>query len=336
MQQPTLKLLARIGSLKLTAAGIGLLIAGVLTAHLTKSAAVWWLVSPLLLLAVNLAAAIAINPRLNRRTGLLVFHVGLFAVIVLVAYGRLIGFHGRVELVQGQAFSAEGVDVRRSGPLHDGSGLNSVRFLQGSIRVDYAPDIIRQQTVSLIHPENTGAVARVGDNAAYESEGYTFHTTANKGFAAIVAWQATGGNAEAGAIHFPSYPLNEWRQDARWQPAGEATLEMSLTGLDRLDDRHPFILDARAAEGVGLEVAGQVLAEGETLVLPGGRLELVEVTMWMGYEIRSEPLTLWTFLAAVIGVCGIGWHFLSAPTRSVPRSDPAAIADASMPRIQHG
>lgn len=336
MQQPAMRRLSRIGSLKLTAVGLALLIAGVLTAHLTESDVVWWLVIPLAILAVNLAAAVVVDPRLNRRPGLLLFHLALLAVIAIATYDRLVGFHGRIELVQGQAFDADTVTVRRAGPLHDSASLNAVQFVQGQIRIDYAADIIRQKTVSLIREDDTAEPKRIGDNLAYAATGYTFHTTSNKGFAAIVTWESDAGIAKTGAVHFPSYPLNEWRQKTDWRPPGGALLELTLTGLEPLDDTMAFSLDVRAAQKLGLGLSGRTLRPGEEARLAGGRLRLETVTLWLGYEIRSEPPTQWMLLAAAMGICGIGWHFLGAPGGRRTAPDRRVAAENPVSGVQHG
>lgn len=336
MQQPTLKrYLACVGSLKVTFAGICMLVTGVLSAYLldrylpSDSSRSWWLVVPLALLAANLGCALLVDPRLNQRVGLLTFHVALLALILLAILNELTGFHGRVELVTGQSFESNSVFKVEAGPLHALNKLQAVRFVQGDLQVDYLPGVIRQATTSRIFREDTGTWERIGDSQPFRSEGYVFHTTSNKGFAALVSWIPAGGSPVMGAVHFPSYPIHEWRQVADWQPQGGDRMTLTLQGMKRVEEAARFSLDESSAWGIMLGVAGQRLAPGEMISLPGGMLRFESVRLWMGYEIRSQPLTLWMLLAAMMGMCGISLHIFGPRATSgvaTPRSGPVGLA----------
>ena len=100
MQQSTLMPLARLplrlrlmlyllASLRLTLGLLLLLLAGTVLAYTVEATRVWSIVVPLVALAVNLMAAIAVNTRFRRQTALLAFHLSLLALIALVAIGRL-------------------------------------------------------------------------------------------------------------------------------------------------------------------------------------------------------------------------------------------------------
>ncbi len=97
------RLLTGIASLKLTLPGMGLLLVGVLVSYRFGAVSAWWVAAPLVLLAVNLAAAILVQPRFRRQPGLLAFHLALLAVLVVGAIERLSYFHGRAELLVGEA-----------------------------------------------------------------------------------------------------------------------------------------------------------------------------------------------------------------------------------------
>ena len=303
----------RLASLRLTFAGMCALCAGVLVVYLVEQASGWWLAGPLGVLAVNLTAAIAVNPRLNRRPGLLIFHLGLLGVIVLVACGRLLSFHGRVELVGGQALEPAAVEVVYAGPWHPGLAPE-LGVVQGPLSVAYAPGVIRQQTRSVLLAGESEPVL-IGDNEPFVSHGYELRTTSNKGFAALVSWHPQAGQPVLGAVHFPSYPLNEWRQLNRWRPPGGEALTFELSELPRLDPERAFVLEASLAEPAGVRLQGsdRTLAVGDVVQLPGGRLRFEGLRLWMGYDIRYDPTRPWTFAAAVLGICGLGWHFAVVP-----------------------
>src|SRR3569623_1834779 len=101
-----------LASLRLTLVGMLLLAFGAaLSYNNPATTSVWVLVVPMSLLAVNLLAAIITNPRINRRGGLLAFHL---ALVVLAAIGRLTHLEAHIEFLQDTAFaSAELFDDSR-------------------------------------------------------------------------------------------------------------------------------------------------------------------------------------------------------------------------------
>ena len=79
-----------VSSTRFTLVGMGLLAVGAALSYDNPAGtSVWVLVVPMMLLAVNLMLAIINNPAINRRGGLLLFHIGLLGVITLAAVGRL-------------------------------------------------------------------------------------------------------------------------------------------------------------------------------------------------------------------------------------------------------
>jgi len=113
--------LAFLASTRLMLAGLALLAAGMFAVHDDPAAPAWPIVAPLVLLALNLAAAIGAHRRL-RRGGLGVFHVALLALLVVAAGGRLARLEGRVELTEGQAFTADAMDVTLRELVYDFAG----------------------------------------------------------------------------------------------------------------------------------------------------------------------------------------------------------------------
>src|SRR3569832_350252 len=115
------QLLLPLASLRLTLAGMLLLAIGAALSYNTPAPTpVWVLVVPMALRAINLLAAIITNPRINRRGGLLTFHLALLGVVILAAIGRLTHLEALIELLQDTAFaSAELFDDSR-GPWLSG------------------------------------------------------------------------------------------------------------------------------------------------------------------------------------------------------------------------
>ena len=97
-----MRVLRSLSSLKLTLFGMLALLTGVLASYKDQEASSTWITLPLLLLALNLVAALCVNPRLYRQGGLLVFHLCLLAILLLAVFGRLTGLKGRLEIAEGQ------------------------------------------------------------------------------------------------------------------------------------------------------------------------------------------------------------------------------------------
>jgi cytochrome c biogenesis protein len=228
---------------------------------------------------------------------------------------------GRVEVTQGTAFDAGSVTVVEQGGWHALDQLQQVVFVQGDIQVDYAAGLRRGPTRSQLQPGADDTVV-VGDNVAFKSHGYRFYTTSNKGFAAVVNWTAKDGSVEQGAIHFPSYPMYDWKQQNQWQaPSGEqlAFRLMIDTALEpdrewRLQGVDDGILAVSLPGG-----SERLLKAGESIELEHGLLEFKAVRMWMGYKIFYDPLLAWFFAAALVGVVGLAWHYslkLASPAKT--------------------
>lgn len=316
-----------LASLRLTVPGMLLLATGVLLRYLDAGAAVLWIVLPLLLLAVNLLAALWINPLFRRQPALLMFHVCLLLLVVLIAASQLTSLQGRLEIAEGQAYTADAVEIVHQGPWHPVQRLREVAFTQGTVRVDYRPGLRRVRTESHLDLPLADSVV-IGDNTPLEAAGYRFYTTPNKGFAAIVTWTDAAGHARTGAVHFPSYPINDWRQLNDWTSPDGAAVGLELVFGATPDFERDWTLAGNRADA-----ALQVNVQGESHVLPpGGQLRIGDgmlrfetVRLWMGYEIRYEPLLPWLFATAVTGVLALGWYFrqrLAAdaqPAAAVPR-----------------
>ncbi len=307
--------LSRLASIRLTLVGmVALAIGAGLSYDNPAETSVWVLAAPLALLSLNLFAAILTNPRINRRPGLFVFHVGLLLICVFAAIGRLTLFEGRVEMSQGAVFDVQSVADVKQGPWHNGR-LDEVVFVQGPWTVSYQPGLKRGPTRSHVSvPDGRGGWREkvVGDDKPLIIDGYRFYTTFNKGFAVIVSWIPIDGEAMTGTIHMPSYPLFDYKQDNRWTTPGGNELKLWLrveTGLNR--DK-AWVLDGSKATGVLVVNSGNErveLGEGESMELPGGRLRFEQLSTWMGYKIFYDPTLRWLFISAIVAVFGLAYHY---------------------------
>lgn len=273
------------------------------------------LVPPLGLLALNLLAALASNPVFRRQTPLLIFHVCLLAIVLLVAAGRLTYLKGQLELAEGEAFSGNLTEYE-VGPWHP-FHLDSLNFVNHGFDIAYAPGLTRQKTrnrVSYADAEGKMQQAEIGDTTPLVLQGYRFYTSPNKGFAPTFYWHPVGGGeAMLGAVHLPSYPVNEYRQAKEWTLPGsgikiwtqlvfdEVIIDPAKASEFRLPKQHKLV--------VRIDDARHELQPGQSVELPGGRLVYAGLLTWMGYTVFYDWTLHWLLGASVAAVLALGWHF---------------------------
>ncbi len=337
MFESAVMMLRRLASLKLTLVGMFALAIGVLASYKMTNAPVGYVVAPLVMLFLNLVSALITNPRFRRQAGLLVFHYGLVAVIVVAAVGQMTQFKGRLEITQGQMFTPDMVQTVREGPWHPHDRLAAVYFRQGPLSVAYAPGLQRGRTRSQVATHEQRGMVSFGDNVPFEAAGYRFYTTSNKGYAVLFNWLGDHGQASTAAIHLSSYPLRDWKQIRRWTTPGGSEIEVELQLPQQVPLDRSWTLDSRDAAGavkVALQSGRvQVLTAGDEIRVPGGRLRYQGLRMWMGYEVFYDATLSWLFAAAFIAVLGLVWHFW---TKIWSQPLPGVATERSKRRVTDG
>lgn len=311
-------LLRQLSSLKLTLLGMVLLGIGALLRYGNPIVfPIWVLVIPLAFLAVNISCAIITNRHINRQPGLLLFHVSLLSIVILAGVGRLTHLDAHVEIAEGQIFSPDMMFEVRQGPLHMGD-IEQVDFRQGSYIVGYAPNLRRQYTHSKVFvagPDGKGIAHDVGDDRPLILNNFRFYTTANRGFAPILTWIPTTGEAITGRIHMPSYPLFEYKQDNKWTPPGTDQVIKFWLQLDvGLTRDKAWVMNAGKGKGVLVVNAGgkrEELTLGDEVQLDHGRLRFVDLTSWIGYRIFYDPTIFLMVWITFFGVLGLAHYFWS-------------------------
>ena len=319
--------LKSLASLRLTMVGLTGLIANSVAISQWPDTAIPWLVVPLSLLAVNLFAALLVRQAFRHQAALLLFHVGLLAVLILVVVGVLVRFDGSVEVIEGEAFNASAVTVRGAGWLHP-DRLGRISFTQGPLEVRYRSGFQRDTTHSrvVVEREGEGEVRRdIGDRQGFTSHGYRFMTTFNKGYSVLVLWRGSGGEEAVGAVNFPSYPGFDWKQVNDWTtPAGE-TLTFELLLAERVPDDSPWTLssdDVNYTVGLtGGERAEKTVAPGQSLAVEGGEITILDLRLWMGYRVDYNPLLPWLLMAAFLSLGAMAVH-MAQKFRAPRAADP--------------
>lgn len=303
-----------MASLKLTLAGLAALIVNSFAVSQWPDAALPWLVIPLTMLACNLLAALIVRHAFRRQGALLLFHVGLLAVLALVAAGLLLRFNGSVEVVEGTAFDPAGVTARGTGWLHP-NRLQRVQFTQGPLEVRYLSGLRRDTTHSrivLIRDDGAEFDREIGDRQGFTSGGYRFITTFNKGYSVLLLWRDARGRETLGTVNYPSFPEFDWKQLNDWiTPAGE-TLSLELKLAERIPEDSPWTLKSRDVRyEVGISGGAQAHATvrpGESIAVAGGEITLVDLRLWMGYRIDYNPLLPWLLAAAFLSLGALAVH----------------------------
>ena len=332
-----MRFVKKLASLRLTLAGMILLVALALIGTRSSVVDVGVTTLPIAVLVLNLLAAIATNRSFRTQTGLLVFHVGLLLVFVLVGLSVLTRFDGHVEVVQGGSFDGRDVEVTEQGWLYEGN-LADVQFVQGDIQVDYLPGLIRQSTRSTIEFESANGVPQrvtIGDSRGAEFAGYRLLATFNKGLALILRWDGNDGDVRYGAVHFPSFPQYDWKQVTQWlTPAGQQ-VEMKIEFAEPIvRSNEQWVLQqpqvAFAVRTSSTDMPEVVAHLGESIEVTGGSLRIDDLRMWMAYRVDYFPYLPWMFVAAMLAIGGLLAHFGSRylPVRTIDKANISGVANA--------
>ena len=323
------RLTAHFGSLRTTLVLLALLAAVVLARPDFAPLAL-----ALGLLAVNLMAALVVHPLLRRQLPLLVFHLALLALLLLAGWGRLTALDSRFELTQGVPFDGQMMD-QAAGPLY-AAPLQRLAFVHNGFEIDYAPGRQRGATRNAVAwRDDTGAMrsAVIGDHRPLVLAGHRFYTSPNKGFAPLLRWQPTAGEAVLGAVHLPSFPVHELRQSRVWAlPDGrevwvmlqfeQALIEPDKATAFRLPEEHRLV--------VRLGTLRTELAPGQSIALDGGTLVYVGLRTWMGYRVSYDPTLPWLLAASLLASLALAAHYV---LKFFVVARPAA---AALPRAAHG
>jgi cytochrome c biogenesis protein ResB len=307
--------LERLASLKLTLFVIIAFGAGVLLSYSEHLDGTWALAVPLTLFAVNLAAAVATKPVFRRQRALLIFHLGLIAIVLLLAAGRLTYLRGSVEITEGAEFDGT-LTAFQAGPWH-WSGLDQVHFGNDGFQIGYSAGMQRDKTRNQVHYVDAKGVeqrAEIGDQTPLVLAGYRFYTSPNKGFAPTFAWYPAGGAAPLlGAVHLPSYPIHEYRQAREWQLPATTIKVWTMLQFDEVildpEKNTEFRLPNTYKVIVRIGEVRREMQVGEAIELPEGKLVYDGLRTWMGYTVFYDWTIHWLLTACIVSVGALGWHF---------------------------
>lgn len=308
--------LPALASLKLTLAIFVFLGVSIVLAYFNEVRTSPWLILSLSLLSINLVAAIATNRHFRRQAPLMIFHLALLAIVILIAVGRLTYFKGRAEVVEGESFTGEFVEVD-AGPWHP-LGVDRAAFTNLGTRIRYAPGPVRLGTenhVGWMDENGKLQQAVIGDHTPLIRNHYRFYANWTKGFALMFGWQPAQGEPMRGSVNLPSYPANALTQARQWSLPGSAEPVWAALQFDdepvpeaggefRLPQRYVVVVRHGQQRW---EIPGD---KGIVHIdLLGGRLTYLGLRTWMGYQVAWDRTMHWLLAAATIAVLALGWHF---------------------------
>lgn len=319
--------LRKLASLRLTLLGMILLAVLAVLGSRDADIGTGVTVVPLVILIANLLAALLTNRSFRTQTGLLVFHIGLLLVFACIGLTLLLRYDGHVEIVQGGAFDAGLVETVEQGRWHD-NRLGEIEFYQGEVQINYLPGLNRQDTQSTVEYRAASGELRhvtVGDMQTANINGYRFAATFNKGFALLLHWTGADGKEALGAVHMPSFPSFDWKQVTTWTTPTGQEIELELDFDQRVSDDSADWTFGRTdmPYSVNVAVAGEPqrsIRRGESVELAGGLVHVVDLRVWMAYQIEYLPFLPWMFVAAMLAIVGLTLHFAR---RVLPASAPA-------------
>ncbi len=288
-----------------------------------------WIVLPVAGLLVNLVAGLVGQATLRAQPMLFAFHAMLGVLALLVGLDRLTALNGHVEVVEGAMFDPA-LAVVEAGPLHP-YALDQVASVQGGFEIRYLPGMKRRETVSLLRVPGAGGQwveARVGDDDPLIVGNYRFYTSFNKGFAPVITYTGADGRSVTGAVHMPSYPLNDYNQGNEWTPPDwgpdRAPVKLWLNLPEPVYDASAAWTFRKPRNPVLIVIEGearQELVPGQGMALAGGgHIRFDELRVWMGYTITSNLFNAWMMAVAITACLALAVHlwekFQSRPAGS--------------------
>lgn len=308
--------LERLASHWLALASLVGLALGVVISHYGNQPYTWTLVLPLGLMFINLMAAIVTKPALYRQPALLVFHIGLLAVILLASLSRLTYLTGAVMIPVGEAFSGKTLSDDR-GPWHP-DRLGQLNIINEALDIHYL-DGKRRHIVNRVRwRDESGRELKgeVGDDTPLVITGYRFYTTGNKGFHAQLLWQPPAQTQPVLVkLPFPSYPGQKETQHLEGQLEG--VTEPVFIGLQLpeplIPEKGPGLLHAPKDYHLVVRYQQQRIEihPGQRVDFLGGHFELAAegaLGLWMGYQVFYDWTRPWLIASILLAVTALGFY----------------------------
>ena len=304
------RVLARLASPKLTVLTFLWLAAGALWIA-EGGDATHAMLGPLVLLTVNLCAALVVVPKLKSDPFLLVFHLALLALLALVTVARLTYMEGQVTLTRGVPFDGQYEKIE-FGPWH-GEHWARLRFTNDRVVDEFPANGDEYRTYNRVRwrdPSGTAREADIGDDRVLEIEGYRIYAR-YRGFAPLLLWEHPDGAIEYVSVQLGRIEPDGWHGGKTWQLPGGPEVWMGLDHRFERPARGATLIDlgsAQIASPLVVRIGDErnSLAPGATLRFPsGGALTYVRLDAWMSYRIAYQALTPWMVAACLMAAASL-------------------------------
>ena len=316
-----IEILTRLASLKLTFIFLVSLLLAIMIAYNGDLSYVFLLATPLVLLSLNLLAAIITNKTFQNNLPLLLFHLTLLATVILVALSRLTYLDGHVGLNEGEDFTGK-FDGQNHGLFHQFT-LKPGDFTNIAVQLDFTPLVAVTAVRSrvLVHDGSKTHEFVVGEHQPLVINNYRFYVTRNVGYSAVFSWQPVTGNnkKQTGTINFPPFLMNQFSQTNTWeiphtdknlwfmlQPEDDILVEQKSVQLTPPENHYLVI---RYGE------QRQKIKAGQELKLPEGVLTYHGLRTWMGFKVHYDPFKAYLLATSILTVLCLAWFFWQKFTR---------------------
>ncbi|OUS27927.1 hypothetical protein A9Q98_08595 [Thalassotalea sp. 42_200_T64] len=310
--------ITKIASVKLTFVLLLMLLFTIIVAYNGEFSWVTWLALPLVLLLLNLVAAIFSNKAFRSNLPLLLFHLTLLLTVLLVALSRLTYLDAHVELFEGEVFDGK-LAGQKNGLLHQYS-LKAGDFTNIAVQLEFTPMVaitaIRSRVLVATNAGPHEVV--IGEHKPLVINNYRFYVSRNVGYSAVFSWQALQENSpnlptETGTIHFPPFLTNQFNQSNSWQvPNSDIELWFMLQPEEDLLAERKSIQLAPPQNHYMVVRNGedrQELRVGHQLHLPQGILTYHGLRTWMGYKVHYDPFKAYLLATSLLTVLCLAWFF---------------------------
>jgi hypothetical protein len=307
----TLKVLA---SPRLTVAFFLLMAAAALGAAQYPQYITAIVLTPLLLLLINLSAAILSNARFRADLPLLLFHLALLAFLALLLVARLNYFDGGVKLSTGTLFEGNYLSVER-GILH-GDGAERLRFANDGM-IEQAPpgggDPITFNQVRWWDSSGRPYLAEIGNDRPLVLNGYRIFSTNFRGFAPIFRWRTKTGEESIGTVHLPETSAGDFPSgDKVTLPGGgQAWVQMRSAENSEAQQQRIDLGAATLKHHLVLRIKDKryEVQPNASIELTEGQLTYLQLGTWIGYRVTYDPTPPWLAASVFLGVVSLLWFY---------------------------
>jgi len=310
---PMAGLLQALASPRLTVAFFVLMAAAALGAAYFPDRITALVVTPLLLLLVNVGAALVTNARFRADLPLLLFHLALLAFLALLVAARLCYFDGGVKLSAGAVFNGDYVSIKQ-GPLH-GDAPARLRFANDGLIEHAAPGgfPITYNQVRWWDAAGLPHMAEIGNDRPLLLDGYRIYATNFRGFEPVFDWQPHAGANEMGTVQLPYTFAGDFPEGTSVMLPGGTEAWVQLMSAENMEMEG--LRDNLGVQTLKHQLILRVqdqryeMRPGSTVDLPGGRLTYAELNTWMGYRVTYDPTPPWLAASVLVGVVSLLWFY---------------------------